>query len=98
MKTFALALVLSLTGSLSALAFDRQTTDALRACHDHVWDVPAFKDLPNAAVSVFPGIFEDGKIIVFWNVYWDDPTTRRAGNCTVINGTVKGFEDYTDMK
>lgn len=79
--------------------FDENTIAALKACHDYVWfEVPEFKDLPNAAVSVFPGIVEDNSIVVFWNVMWDEPTVRAAGNCTAIDGNIEGFEDYTKME
>ena len=61
-------------------------------------EVPEFSELPNAAVSVFPGIFDENSITVFWNVMWDDPIVRAAGNCTVINSVVEGFEDYTKME
>lgn len=85
--------------STHAQAFDRTTTDALLACHDYIWvEVPEFTDLPNAAVSVFPGIMGENSTTVFWNVMWDDPIVRAAGNCTVINGMVEGFEDYTKME
>ncbi len=44
-----------------AFAFDRATINAIKACHDYVWfEVPVFKDLPNAAISAFPGSL-DGK-------------------------------------
>ncbi|MCV6825773.1 MULTISPECIES: hypothetical protein [Halocynthiibacter] len=79
----------------AAQAFDRQTTNALKACHDYIWDVPEFKDLPNAAISVFPGSENGDKIVVNWNVNWDQPAVQAAGNCTVISGNVEGFEDYT---
>ncbi len=81
-----------------ALAFDRKTTAALGLCHDYVWEVPEFTDLPNAAISVFPGWDDGDKLVIFWNVYWDDPIVRQAGNCTVINGAVEGFEDYTKLE
>lgn len=85
-----------LSSPVSAQSFDRETVNALKACHDYVWsEVPEFKDLPNAAVSVFPGIIDGESITVFWNVMWDDPTVRAAGNCTSISGKVEGFEDYT---
>ncbi|GGX67218.1 hypothetical protein GCM10007385_40380 [Tateyamaria omphalii] len=80
--------------TVPAHAFDRKTTEALRLCHDYLWEVPEYADLPNAAISVFPGVFDDQSITVFWNIYWDAPTTRSAGNCTIINGTLEGFEDY----
>ncbi len=82
----------------TAGAFDRITTDALRMCHDYIWDTPEFKDLPNAAISVFPGSLDGNTIVVNWNVNWDQPTVRAAGNCTVINGTLEGFEDYTKQR
>lgn len=90
-----LTVIFAATG---AHAFDRQTTDALKLCHDYIWDVPEFKDLPNAAISVFPHSENDDTIIVNWNVNWDQPTLRAAGNCTVIEGIVEGFEDYTKMQ
>lgn len=94
MKALITATILAIGFASSAHAFDRQTTDALQLCHDYLWDVPKYADLPNAAISVFPGILNDQSIVVFWNVYWDDPTIRAAGNCTIIDGAVKGFEDY----
>ena len=82
-----------------AQSFDRETVNALKLCHDYVWfQVPEFKDLPNAAVSVFPGITAENSRTVFWNVLWDDPTVRAAGNCTVIGEEVVGFEDYTKLE
>lgn len=82
----------------NAQAFDRQATDALKLCHDYLWAAPEFKDLPNAAISVFPQSENDNTIIVNWNVSWDQPTVRAAGNCTIIDGAVEGFEDYTKMQ
>jgi hypothetical protein len=78
-----------------AQAFDQQTTQALNACHDYLWDVPGFADLPNAAISVYPGLFDGDTITVFWNIFWNEPTVRAAGNCTIIDGALEGFEDYT---
>lgn len=79
-----------------ALAFDAATIDATRACHDHVWfQVSEFKALPNAAISAFPGKLDGKTYVINWNVNWDNPRTRAAGNCTIINGKVVGFEDYT---
>lgn len=89
-----LAAMLAASSSPS-LAFDRKMTDALKACHDYLWfQVPEFKELPNAAISVFPGIWGDGQLVVFWNVYWDDPTVREAGNCQVKDDEIIGFEHY----
>lgn len=100
-KTFtfaALALVVSASTSF-ADPYDEATTNALKACHDYVWlETPDFKDLPNAAVSVFPGIVDDNGVTVFWNVMWDEPTVRAAGNCFAVDGKVEGFEDYTKME
>jgi len=98
MKTIITAAVLAFGAGLPAHAFDRQTTDALQLCHNYLWEVPKYADLPNAAISVFPGILDDQSIVVFWSVYWDEPTTRAAGNCTIIDGAVEGFEDYLAME
>lgn len=81
--------------ALPSYAFDRKMTEALSACHDYLWfQVPEFKDLPNAAISVFPGIWGDEQYVVFWNVYWDEPTVREAGNCQIKGGDITGFEHY----
>lgn len=97
MRTIRLLLAgMMLAASVSpSFAFDRKMTQALKACHDYLWfQVPEFTDLPNAAISVFPGIWGDDQYVVFWNVYWDDPTLREAGNCQVKGDEVVGFEHY----
>lgn len=84
---------------LPALAFDRITTEALKGCHDYIWfEIPEFKKLPNAAVSVFPGIMDKTSVTVFWNVMWNDPNVRAAGNCVYAKGKIIGFEDYTKIE
>lgn len=93
-KVFIAAPFLALS-ALPVQAFDQLTTEALSLCHNYLWEVPEYEALPNAAISVFPGILEDTVTIVFWNVYWDDPSVRAAGNCTIIEGSLEGFEDYT---
>ena len=90
--TLAAALVLAAS---AAQAFDRETTDALRTCHDHLWEVTDYADLPNAAMYVFPLSSNDGTVVVAWHILWDDPRTRGAGTCTVTGGAVEAFEDYT---
>ncbi len=97
MKALISAIPLIVCSAASVSAFDRQTTVALELCHSYLWEVPEFADLPNAAISVFPGLFDDNTITVFWNVYWDDPMTRVAGNCTIVNGALEGFENYLDL-
>ena len=77
-----------------AFAFDRETVNALKACHDYVWEVPEFVDLPNAAVSVWPGEMAETSTTVFWNVTWDDPAVKAAGICSYANGEVIGYEQY----
>lgn len=97
MVSVAAAAVLAATAG-STSAFDRETVDALKACHDHVWfDVPEFKDMPNAAVSVWPSSEDGGTYVVFWNVSWDEPKVRAAGSCTVVDGKITAFEDYTKL-
>lgn len=70
---------------------------AAQLCHDYVWfNVPKFEKMPNAAVSAFPSSSDGGAYVIFWNVSWDDPRVRAAGSCTVANGEVTAFEDYTE--
>lgn len=93
-----LLLIATTTAVISAAglahAFDRVTVNALKACHDYVWEVPEFKDLPNAAISVYPGSLDGDQRVINWNVNWDDPDVRAAGNCTYIGSEVVGFDDY----
>lgn len=78
-----------------AFAFDQKTIDAARLCHNYVWDIPEFSNLPNAAISVFPSSSDDeGNYVSYWNVNWDDPKVRRAGTCHVKGDAVLNFEDY----
>jgi hypothetical protein len=102
MKSIKLVLssaILIGTTAISASAFDRITTNALKACHDYIWsDIPEFNSLPNAAISVFPGLLDDTSVTVFWNVMWDEPTVRSAGNCVYAGDKIIGFEDYTKME
>ena len=96
--TIPLCLGVLVCASGAAQAFDRATTAAAKACHDHIWEVPDFAQLPNAAISVWPSMVNEGTYVINWNVNWDDPTVRAAGNCTVKDDAVIGFEDYTKMK
>ncbi|MEM9107467.1 MAG: hypothetical protein AAGC96_17590 [Pseudomonadota bacterium] len=96
MIPLCLAALVSASGA--ALAFDRATTNAAKACHDYIWEVPEFAELPNAAISVWPSTVNEGTYVINWNVNWDDPTVRAAGNCTVKSDEVIGYEDYTKMK
>ncbi len=94
LKTFGACLVFVFAAN-AACAFDRQTTNALKTCNHYIWEVPEFKDLPNAAISVFPSSEDGDTIVVNWNVNCDQPTVRATGNGPVIGGNVEGFEDYT---
>ena len=87
-----------LASAVPAQAFDRATTNAAKTCHDYIWAVPESKDLPNAAISVWPSSFDDVTYVINWNVNWDQPTVRAAGNCTVKGDAVIGYEDYAKMK
>jgi hypothetical protein len=94
--TTCLSLILLIAVNQPAFSFDRNTLNATKACHDHVWfEVPEFSKLPNAAISAFPGSVDGETYVINWNVNWDDPRTRAAGNCTVMNEKVVAFEDYT---
>lgn len=96
MISLCMTVLISACGA--AQAFDRATTNAAKTCHDHIWDIPEFAELPNAAISVWPSSANEGTYVINWNVNWDDPTVRAAGNCTVEGDAVTGFEDYTKMK
>lgn len=98
MSMIAAAAFVLAVSTVPSAAFDRETVDALKACHDHVWfEVPDYKDLPNAAVSVWPSSADGGTYVVFWNVSWDDPKVRAAGSCTVVGSKITAFEDYTEL-
>lgn len=53
--------------------------DQLKACHDTVWQMDEFKDLPNAAVSVHLGGYDDKSFYAYWIIDWDD--LQVAGKC-----------------
>ena len=79
----------------ATFAFDRATVRAMQACHDYLWnDVPEFKTLPKAAISVFPGSSDKNGYVINWNVKWDKPRVAAGGNCDVRDGIVAGFEQY----
>ena len=96
-QTIATGLLAGVTlMALPATAFDRATTNALRLCHDALWaDGSDYSTLPNAAISVWPGRFDDTTITVFWHVEWDAPDVRGAGNCVVSDGKVVDLVDFT---
>lgn len=94
-KILSILAVFTLSATASH-ALERSVVDAAKACHDYLWEVPKFKDLPNAAISVFPDEMDGDTIIINWNVRWDEPTVRAAGNCTVIRGEIEGYEDFTE--
>lgn len=79
-------------------AFDQRITSALVNCHNYLWEVPAFADLPNAAISVWPGSETDTLIKVYWVVDWTDPTVKAAGQCEIADGDVIGFENYLEQE
>ncbi|MBM2577302.1 hypothetical protein JQC91_13415 [Jannaschia sp. Os4] len=96
MTKLMLSVALALCAAGAAHAFDRQTTEALRLCHDRLWEADTgFDGLPNAAITVFPMMMDEDRTTVAWNVTWDDPDVRAAGACTVEGGAVTAFEDYT---
>ena len=94
--TSCLSLCIAATMAQPAFSFYRNTINATKACHDYVWfEVQEFGKLPNVAISTFPGSVDNEIFVINWNVNWDEPITRAAGNCTVIDDKVVGFEDYT---
>lgn len=97
--TIALAVSLSVLAQrqlVQAHELNDATIAALKACHDHIWfEVPAFADLPNAAISVHQGRSDgQGNFVVYWIVDWDDPLTKAAGSCAYVEGEVRGIEDF----
>ncbi|MFO6464226.1 hypothetical protein ACK8OR_07535 [Jannaschia sp. KMU-145] len=76
----------------AAQAFDRQTTAALTACHDYLWEVPDFESLPNAAISVWPASIDGNVVKIHWIVDWTDPDVKAAGNCAYTDGEIIGYE------
>ncbi|TDL84924.1 hypothetical protein [Meridianimarinicoccus aquatilis] len=89
LKPLLLFATLALT-AMPAQAFDQRRTQVLTECHDYLWDVPAFDELPNAAISVYSGLMDSNAIMVFWG----KPMLRAAGNCTIIDAALEGVEDY----
>jgi hypothetical protein len=97
MKKVILSSLLALvSGATVVHAVDLQTTESLVACQNYVWEIEEYSHLPNAAISVFLLMTDENTITSVWHIMWDDPTVRAAGNCIVIDGTVDGFEDYTN--
>ncbi|MCV3274404.1 hypothetical protein [Roseobacter sinensis] len=84
----------AVTTTTAGFAFDRETTDALKACHDYLWEVPDFSDLPNAALSVWPASSNDGMTKIYWVVDWTDPDIRAAGQCEYSGDEVIGYERF----
>ncbi|SHG82535.1 hypothetical protein [Marivita hallyeonensis] len=93
-RTFPIAGIVALSMTTAVLAFDRQTTDALKACHDYLWDVPEFAELPNAALSVWPASSNGGLTKIYWVVDWTDPDIRAAGQCEYSGDEVIGYERF----
>jgi hypothetical protein len=92
-KVLTAGCLLTVTAS-AAVAFDRETTNALKACHDYVWAVPDYAELPNAAISVWPANAGEGVQKVYWVVDWTDPNVRAAGQCEYVDGEVVGYEPF----
>ncbi|WP_299508442.1 hypothetical protein [uncultured Roseobacter sp.] len=94
LRTTSLVGIVVISMATPVLAFDRETTDALKACHDHLWEVPEFGDLPNAALSVWPASSNEGVTKVYWVVDWTDPNIRAAGQCEYSGDEVTGYERF----
>ncbi len=76
--------------AVPAMAFDCMTTDALIACHEHLYEDAEFANLPNAAISVWPASVHDGAAKAYWVVDWTGPDIRTAGQCEIEDGNVTG--------
>ena len=65
-----------LIGSSSfAGEFDAQ----MKVCHDAVWQMDEFKNIPNAGVSVHLGGYDDSSFYAYWIIDWDN--LQVAGKC-----------------
>ncbi len=51
----------------------------VKACHDAVWSLDEFKNIPNAGISAYPGGFDEKSFYAYWIVDWDD--LQVAGKC-----------------
>ena len=88
MIQFALgfALLLAIANPTSAGEFDAH----LKACHDGVWQLKEFENIPNAGVSAYLAGYDDKSFYAYWIIDWDD--TQVAGKCLmdlkkpVVNG------------
>jgi hypothetical protein len=70
------------------------TPQQLKACHDHLWEVPKFRDIPNAGISIEGSeAGGKGKARVHWRVEWDNMHAR--GICMVDPDlTILHFEEH----
>ena len=93
-KQFVVASCLFAASASFAHAFDRETTNALKACHDYVWAVPDYAELPNAAISVWPASVGESVLKVYWVVDWTNPDVRAAGQCEYADGEIVGYEPF----
>lgn len=91
---FLTSLLLAGMTAGSAEAFDRKITSALSHCHNYLWDVPEFVELPNAAISVWPASENGNLIKIYWVADWADPTIKAAGQCEILDEKITGFENY----
>lgn len=94
LKSLLLGASITVTAATIAFAFDRETTDALQACHDTLWELPEYADLPNAAISVWPGWINEDSIKVYWVVDWTDPDIQAAGQCVYADNEISGYERF----
>jgi hypothetical protein len=84
--TIASLLALGVSPGTFASRSKHPSDAQLRACRDAVQEQSEYRDLPNAAFSVYPGTHEHGN--VDWSVVWDG--LQAHGTCKVKDsGTVK---------
>jgi len=86
MKYILIGMFVLLGNSAFAGEFDAH----LKACHDGVWQMKEFENIPNAGVSAYLGGYDDKSFYAYWIIDWDD--TQVAGKCLmdlkkpVVNG------------
>jgi len=88
-------MLVALTASIlvAPAALSQQVApEQLKACHDYVWQLPQFKDIPNAGISVQAGEVSDrGNSRVHWRVDWD--SNHAKGGC-IVNPQNKVIKEW----
>ena len=80
---FSFVFLLTISSPATAGEFDAH----VKACHDAVWALKDYEDIPNAGVSAYIGGYDDNSFYSYWIVDWDD--VQVAGKCLMDLKTPK---------